>query len=624
MCGIFGIVFQNTRKVPDKDLLQETLALLAHRGPDSSGVHAEAGIGLAHTRLSLVDLSDRSRQPFWDAEGRFCLVYNGEIYNFKDIRDDLEKEGVHFRTTSDTEVLLESLILHGADVTLPKLEGMFAFALYDRQERTLLLARDRFGIKPLSIYYDGDTFVFASETKAMRPWIRLEPNPFSIISYLLGFGGPTKNASFYDGVRILAPGSVVNLRIGDTPTFEQFAQLTDMQDLEESEELSRLNPSQVVDRIDEQLHRSVERMLFADAPVGAFCSGGVDSSIILAIATRYHDNLAIFHANVKGPQSEYDAALELSRHLGLDLNAVEVDDNDLIDLIPEVTYQYECAFEYHPNSVPFLMVSKLVREHAVKGVLSGEGADECFLGYDFLAQERIEQLYHMQLARLRRLVRRIPKFGRRIWPYEGNAPALIKGMLGKFERELEEEDHKQRYLAFSGAGSGRNVRTLDLLSYHLRTLLHRNDCLGMAASIEARFPYLDERLVKTAINLPYRNKIRFSPLAWGWAHPLFRDKWVLRKVADRYLPRELSRRKKVAFHMTTFDRLTVPPSYFRDSFVGEFFDLNRREMEYFVENADQTLKVQLLLLDVWGQVCLGRSSCEEARTKIQGQISLAA
>lgn len=616
MCGIFGIVYQNASTVPDAALLQETLGLLEHRGPDSCGVHSEVGIGLAHTRLSLVDLGERSSQPFWDAERRFCLIYNGEIYNFKELRQELEMQGVPFGTTGDTEVLLKSLIVHGVDSTLHKLEGMFAFALYDVEERTLVLARDRFGIKPLSVYQDGDVFLFSSEIKAMRPWIRLEPESFPIISYLMGFGGPMKDTSFYEGVKILPPGSIVRLRIGEQPRFDRFIRLTDMLNPDEAQELGGLDRKQVVDRMDELLNRSVERMLFADAPVGAFCSGGVDSSIIMSIAARHHNNLAIFHANVKGPQGEYDAALELSRHLGLDLKAVEVEDRDFIDLIPEVTYHYEYPFEYHPNSVPFLMVSKLVREHGVKGVLSGEGADECFLGYDFLAQEPFEGFYRHQLARLRKLVRRIPKLGRRLWPYEGNGSELIKGSLNEFERELEEEQHREAYAAAFPSESKRNVRTLDLLTYHLRTLLHRNDGLGMAASVESRFPYLDERLVRTAINLPYENKIRFSPTAWSWAHPFLREKWVLRKVADRYLPATFSRRRKRAFHMTTLDRLNVPASYFEDSFVSDFLALSGRRLEYLIENADQVLRIQLLLLDVWGRICLQNATRAEMTAKL--------
>jgi len=623
MCGIFGIVYRDGDTTPAAERLQATLRLIEHRGPDGSGVHAEAGVGLAHTRLSLVDLSDLSLQPFWDVDRRFCLVYNGEIYNFKELRAELEAEGARFRTTGDTEVLLQSLMIWGPEKALPRLEGMFAFGLYDRTKQTLLLARDRFGIKPLSVYQNDDVFVFASEIKAMRPWVPLRPNPLPITSYLLGFGGPTKNASFYDGVRILPPGAVVTVQVGEAPSFSEFMTIKDLLDPAHAEELSGLGPAGVVDRVDELLRRSVKEMLFADAPVGALCSGGVDSSILMAMAARQHKDLAIFHANVKGPQSEYDAAARLARHLGLDLQVVDVFDQDFIDMIPEVTYHYEHPFEYHPNSVPFIMVSKLVREHGVKGVLSGEGADECFLGYDYLAREPFEKFYRAQLGRLGRAVRRIPKLGNKIWPYEGNSAEVVKGMLSGFERELEEHDNRAHYAQVFGEGAARNVRTADLLGYHLRTLLHRNDCLGMAASIEARFPFLDERVVSTAVNLPYANKIRFSPFDWNSAHPFLRDKWVLRMVADRYLPKELSRRKKLGFAVTAFERLRIPPAYFRNSFLAHYFGLANREADFLADSAEQSLLVDLLLLDVWGEMFIAGSEREGIKRRLREHVSFA-
>lgn len=197
MCGIFGILWHKHDSIPDKHCLKETARLLHHRGPDNSGIFADAGIGLVHTRLSLLDLNPRSNQPFWDKQGRYCLVYNGEIYNFKNLRTELELSGIQFRTTSDTEVLLELLITRGVEYTLQNIEGMFAFAFYDKIEKTLLIARDRFGIKPLFIYDEEDAFIFSSEIEAMRPWVKFEPDIPSIFSFLFGFAGPTKGHSFF-------------------------------------------------------------------------------------------------------------------------------------------------------------------------------------------------------------------------------------------------------------------------------------------------------------------------------------------------------------------------------------------------------------------------------------------
>jgi asparagine synthase (glutamine-hydrolysing) len=162
MCGIFGVIWHGSADVPDEHRLQRTARLLRHRGPDDTGIYADRGIGLVQTRLSLLDLSPRSNQPFWDKQRRYCLVYNGEIYNFKELRVEMEQQGIQFTTTSDTEVLLEGLINCGVEATLPKLEGMYAFALYDSLEKSLTLARDPFGIKPLFIYNGDYAFIFTS------------------------------------------------------------------------------------------------------------------------------------------------------------------------------------------------------------------------------------------------------------------------------------------------------------------------------------------------------------------------------------------------------------------------------------------------------------------------------
>jgi asparagine synthase (glutamine-hydrolysing) len=620
MCGIFGIAFQDGNTIPDSHQLKTTADLLDHRGPDSVGIYREAGLGLVHTRLSLVDLNERSAQPFWDSSGRFCLVYNGEIYNFNELRRKLEDRHVVFHTTSDTEVLLQSLIVDGPEATLSKIEGMFAFALFDKNEKTLLLARDRFGIKPLAIYESDNLFLFASEIKAMRPWIKLEPDTFSLCSFLLGPRDPAQKTCFYKGVRILPPGSLLRLRIGEKAKIERYARLGDMIDPNQAEELARMSKVQVVDLVDELLQKSVRQMMFADAQVGALCSGGVDSSLLMAMAARDHKNLAIFHADVKGPGSEYEAALQLSRHLKLDLKKVDIHDQDFIDLLPDVMFHYEHPFFRTLHSVPFLMVSKLVQQHNIKGVLTGEGADECFLGY----QKTVRNPLGDRRQKLAALIRRIPAIGVRLAPESDQSGALVTDMLSRFERPLEELELRQAYAKITGGTAGKNIVSLDLLTYTLRTLLHRNDSMGMAAGIEARFPFLSEELVKTAINLPYDTKVRFSPTVWEKAHPFLRDKWVLRKVADRYLPKALSQRKKWPFSVTAFHRMNIPSAYFKNSFVTDYFELAKPEMTHLMENAKQALKIKFLMLDIWGRICIENQARDTVQQKLRAHLSFGA
>lgn len=621
MCGIFGIVYSNGSQVPSSDLLLESGRRLFHRGPDGTGHFSEPGIGLVHQRLSLVDLDPRSDQPLWDSTRRYCLIYNGEIYNFRELREDLRSRGVQFFTTSDTEVILQSLIFDGAKKTLENIRGMFAFAFYDKKARQLTLARDRFGIKPLHIYHDSEKFIFGSEVKALQPWIQLQPNTLQMTRYLMNFGAPIRNAGFYANVEIVPPGSVIRLDIGSEPQFESFGSLPDMISSSLSDELESLSKEQVVDRVDELLQRSVQRMLFADAPVGALCSGGVDSSVLMAMAARKHGNLAIFHADVVGPLSEFDAATALAKHLNLDLLTVKAHDQDFLKMTPEVLYHYEQPFSGHPHSVPFMMVAKLVQESGVKGVLTGEGSDECFLGYSYVAHEPFWAFYRRQIALLERISSRIPVIGAHLWNTESRAPELVTDMLGQFEQSIDQSLTRDIYKQRLGRDPGRNIRTVDLLGNHLRTLLHRNDTMGMAASIEARFPFLDEQLVETAINLPYRHKIKFSPQVWEKEHPFLRDKWVLRKVADRYLPKELSQRKKRGFEVSAFQRIKVDRNFFKTGFVTEHFRLGAREADYLFAAADQRLTMKLMMLEAWGQLFIRGVDTQVLRQQLEKHTS---
>jgi len=642
MCGIFGILQHKSDRIPDQRCVETSAGLMHHRGPDHQEIYVDEGIGLAHTRLSLLDLHPRSNQPFWDRRGRYCLVYNGEIYNYRELRSELEEQGIEFKTTSDTEVLLECLIHHDVKATLPRLEGMFAFALYDSHEHLLAGARDRFGIKPLYVYDQQDSFVFASEIAAMRPWIRFEADLLSISSYLQDPAdqqGPAKGFSFFKHIKIVAPGTLITVQRGGHAHYSRFFSLGDFWNAGEVERLKQLKSSQVVDEVEEMLLKSVKMQLLADAPVGALCSGGVDSSIVVAMACRFHNNLAIFHADVVGRDSERDAAAALAKHLRLDLKTVEVVDQDSIETMPEVMERYGYPFTLHPNSVPFLMVSRLVRSNGVKAILTGEGSDECYIGYpwaifglrDFILRLPL-RTYHIfpRLIKLllrghyRDLISEIQTLGPK--PdrlYKPASYVSVPSLQNRFERELEYDEIYGHIQHITGKPVDyKEMTCLDQMSYLLRTLLHRNDCLGMAASIESRFPFLDSRLVKLAINIPYQYKVRFSPTVLEPEHLFLRDKWVLRKVADRYLPAVLSQRKKRGFPTSAHSRMDIPTEFFDESFVADLFDLDRRAIRYLIDHADRGLKRRLLHLEVWAHVCLHDAPRNKILAKLRNHITV--
>ncbi len=617
MCGIFGICIRETEEHPCRDKLHRSAGLIGHRGPDAVGTHIDEHVALAQTRLSLLDPSSRSNQPLWDPTGRYCLIYNGEIYNFRVLRSELERRGVAFYTTSDTEVLLQCLI-HDGVTALPRLEGMFAFAFYDTLSDTLLLSRDRFGIKPLFVYSDDKQLIFSSEIKAFGPWVRLDPDLLSISSFLQGFNGPTLGWTFYRNVRSVETGAFMRIQRGKIIEEGKFFQLTQFSNPALREELNREPPRKIVDRMEELLFTSVQKHMIADAQVGALCSGGVDSSLIMAMAAKIHKNLAIFHANVRGVHSEYDAARALAQHLRLDLNTVDVGDSDFLDYMAKTTYHYGHPFYYHPNSVPFLLVTQLVHSHRVKAVLTGEGADECFLGYSHLPTENLFRAYHRALNRARRVIQLIPLLGRQLWSDDSTMTSHVRGLHNRYEIELEQADTRR---LLDKQVLPNDLKTIDLLGYHLRTLLHRNDALGMAASIEARFPFLDHDLVAFAVNLPYRHKIHPTlSAATELKHPFLRSKWVLRQVADRYLPRALSRRPKRGFPTNTYERMHISAKLFAKSWIAELFGLSAKGAQHLATRADQNLQLRLLHLEAWGRICLADESLEKVTSDIKPYI----
>jgi asparagine synthase (glutamine-hydrolysing) len=315
MCGIFGALAHTAAALPAGGRTAETLRLLRHRGPDASGIHEAPGIVLAHTRLALLDLHERSNQPFRDPERRRGLVYNGEIYNFRELRPDLEREGAVFRASGDTEVVLAAFRYWGPETAVRRFEGMFALGLHDVEGRELVLARDRFGIKPLYLYDDGRLFLFASEPQALQPWVTLDPDDYTISCYLMGFGGPTRDHSFFRHVTIAPPGTVIRVRAGRPPAHERYFTFPSLWSPPRTSALRHGGARRAADELEAHPQESVRLQLASDAPVGVFVSGGVDSALLAAMARRVQPDIQLFHADVSGPDSDRAAAVELARHL---------------------------------------------------------------------------------------------------------------------------------------------------------------------------------------------------------------------------------------------------------------------------------------------------------------------
>jgi asparagine synthase (glutamine-hydrolysing) len=619
MCGLFGAFVRNPDENSMRERASESLSRLSHRGPDGHAIFMREGVVLGHTRLSFLDLSEHANQPFSDATGRYQIVYNGEIYNFSQLKSELVERGYTFRTGSDTEVLLYGLIEYGEEF-LSRLEGMFAFVFVDLHSQQVLVARDRFGIKPLFYVQNEDGCYFASEIKALHAWHKITPDDLAIAGYLSGHYMQTSGRTFAKGVSFFPVGSYARFEIGSKMSFESFYEIPDFFDSGYADELSGRSVSSLIDTCDELLSSSVRKHMIADVPVGALCSGGVDSSLILAMAARENSNLQIFHANVVGPHSETDAARCLANHLKLDLAISECHDADFMEQMPDVIYQQEFPFIYHPNSVPFLKVARLVKENNVKAVLTGEGADEALLGYADLPLGRLISQYYRVMDGARAIVHRVPWVGSLIWrnPQSRNE---LQSLLSGLDSDLPAgwlASVEKRGFSLADARE-----TLPLLSYHLRTLLTRNDRLGMAASIEARFPFLDHDFIRFCVNLPRKVKIHSSLAAYREVrHPFFATKWILREVANRYLPAELSQRRKRGFPTNAFDRMQVSESYFRGSWVQQYLTLTDTQFRDVLASLDGEQRLRLVMLDIWGRIFVDQQRGEGIRSLLAKTVSI--
>ena len=500
--------------------------------------------------------------------------------------------------------------------------------------------RDRFGIKPLILAQTARGCIFSSEIQSVVEWTRACPDLTSITAFLLGWGGPSGSRTFFENVGIMRPGTVITFSSSSDPTTERFWRLSDFHRTEYSRTLARERFSELTDRVEAALRAAIERQLAADAPVGAYCSGGVDSSVLVAMASRLGHRLDIFHADVSGPFSERHQAERLAEHLGLLLRSVAVKDHHFLDMLPEVIYASGHPSWYHSNSVAFLMVSRLAREHGMKGMLSGEGADECYMGYDSLVPDVWAALRAMPVRVLRQLracfrmnvptesaeplsgegVSRL-LLRRRLWDNRRRFPApnqlaLVARMLSGFEEESDMAELNLNTVP-------RDVAIcLEKMCYHMRTLLNRNDSLGMAASIEARFPYLDLAVVTDAINLPYRAKVRWPVRVLDLDRPFVQGKAVLRNLARRYLPVELSRQKKWGFRTGTFGRMTAAPALFHGGYLCDLYRLGTRQVDLLTHQADQQLFLRMLHLEVWGRAVVNRECLDAVRDVLRTHVRI--
>ena len=550
MCGISGFW---TRKDFTADVLPMMTRLLAHRGPDAEGFFERGPIHLGHRRLAVID-PEGSRQPLVSGDGKVTLVFNGEIYNFRALRAELQERGCIFVTAGDSEVLLHAWRIYGVAM-LGKLQGMFAFALWDEDRQSLFLARDHIGVKPLHYAWDGTTLVFASEIKAVlaHPAVSHDIDVNALGLYLECQFIPAPG-TIYGAIRKLEPAHAMLLENGELKIWRYWAP-----DYCKKQVLSA---DDAVSALDRELRASVEAMLVADVPLGAFVSGGVDSSLIAAIMTSLQQkpvetfNLG-FLGDVAG--SEHLQAELVARHIGANHHVLMIAPQDVLTVYDEWLDVFDEPFG-DQAALPTLLLARLTRQH-VTVTLTGEGADEVFGGYSNywkrVRDERLTGILGHPLSPLPWLTRRLPaklrkdRLLRALCEPRNRRYRTIPNIFdSSSHRELFHPAFFSQLKTDLGDYAARHYDECNAVDY-LDKLMHVDSSLWlpddllvkvdratMHYSLEARVPYLDHRFVEFCATLDPVLKVRGKT-----------GKWLLKRVAEKYLPHDIVHRGKQGFVM---------------------------------------------------------------------------
>jgi asparagine synthase (glutamine-hydrolysing) len=584
MCGLTG--FWSIERDREDHMLAQVSSMndqLAHRGPDDAGawVDAAAGLALAARRLAIVDLSPAGHQPMLSASGRYVIAYNGEVYNFDELRPELERKGARFRGHSDTEVVLAAVEVWGVERALDGFVGMFAFALWDREERVLHLVRDRLGIKPIYYGWAGKALVFGSELKALRayPHFVNEVNRDALALYFRHNYIP-QPYSIYRDIQKLPPGCHLLLRasellLGRLPAPARYWTAREAAE-DGSEQPFAGSEQDGVEELDRLLRDAVRLRMVADVPLGAFLSGGIDSSTVVALMQAQSSRpVKTFTIGFREDRfNEAGHGRLVSQHLGTEHTELYVTPAEALAVIPRVPELYDEPFA-DASQIPTYLVSALARQHVTVS-LSGDGGDELFGGYAWYT--RADYLWK-RLRRVPLWARQTVARGIRTWPPE-SYNRYLAWLACWLDRDRQSDSVGEKMHKLSGTlacttpeelhrllishcrqpdglliNSSEPITTLtdpvhwprlpnfmermmflDLVTYLPDDILTKLDRASMGVSLEARVPILDHRVVEFASRLPMAWKIRNSE-----------GKWLLRHVLYRYVPRALVERPKMGF-----------------------------------------------------------------------------
>ena len=605
MCGIIGFL---QLKKPDfdwRETLQQMSDVIAHRGPDDSGawVDAEAGVGLGHRRLSIVDLSPEGHQPMTSADGRYVLVFNGEIYNFLPLRKELEALGHGFRGHSDTEVMLSAFTEWGVEAAIKRFVGMFAFALWDRRERVLHLVRDRAGEKPLYYGWMGETLLFGSELKALRAhpnWQgEVDREALALLMRYLYIPAPY---SIYRGIYKLLPGTILTIPLAacshrGKPEPQPYWDPIEAAQKARADKFTG-TAEEAETELEAVLRETIRGQMIADVPLGAFLSGGIDSSLIVSLM-QAEASTAVKTFTIGFHETEYNEAKyakAVAHHLGTDHTELYVTPEETLAVIPKLPALYDEPFA-DSSQIPTFLVSQLARQKVTVS-LSGDAGDELFGGYNryFWATSIWNKLGWVPLGLRKAAATSITTVSPATWnhTFQGlkmiipghlryNVPgdklhklaeilvveqpeAIYQNLISTWKKtdELVLNTHEAPLTITAGRqwtdwpDFEQRMMFLDFLTYLPDDILVKVDRAAMGVSLETRVPFLDHRVIEWAWRLPLNFKIRDG-----------KGKWILRQLLDKFVPRELIERPKTGFGVPIDVWLRGPLKDWAETLINE-------------------------------------------------------
>ncbi len=554
MCGFITTISKNKMPFPEKKL-REMLSMIAHRGPDDEGFLILDKVSMAFRRLKIIDLSDNAHQPMLSTDSRHGIVFNGELYNYREIRRELENTGIRFFSDSDTEVLLNAYLYWG-EKCLDKFVGMFAFAIFDKLDNTVFFARDQLGIKPLFIFEDSQHFILASEIKVLLPYTGLKPDTDTFNEYLVFRSLPGERTMFR-GVKSLLPGHF-GLISGGKMTMTEYFHLS-----KSFGNCHSIGFEDVCAETEQLLEESIKLHLRSDVELGIQLSGGVDSSLIAAIASKISGK-RLHSFSISFAESEYDESeyqKRVSRKYNTEHHDFRMDEDIFVSNIEKSIWHYEHPLN-DPNSVATFHLAKRAKQF-VTVILSGEGADESFLGYTKFLPEAIRRIKLRNILFRNPLIRELLhslwpiKKGRALFQITKYSPAMFALTYAKMnlvdellKGAFQEMIPRSKIYDLSEGDSIREVILQDEIC-DLSQWFWRADRIGMSASLEFRVPFCTEAMFKMANSIPYKLRVYNGE-----------RKAVLKKIAEKYIDKDQIYRKKIGFGTPINDWINKNGKYY--------------------------------------------------------------